>query len=390
MNDLPRAAVTVLVEAGPRPKVLLGRRRQRQSDPWSGHLALPGGRFEPHDRDSMDTALRECAEESGIVLSRAQVSGSLEPVPAGRRVGRLVTVQPFLAFVDGFRPQGSGDGEMEEWHPFPLEDLDRTELRTVVRAPDGTAMPGVSTPIGVLWGMTLALLERVWSRPIVPDVDKLWLDFDGTLYPSSHPLVGVVDDRITRWVARERSISREEADRLRTDLYRRHGNTLKGMMSEGDVDPTRYLDFVFDLPDDAFPGPHPDLARALERLGVSWCVFTNAREDYVRRGLSRLGIDPSVAVHDIASFSWNAKPHPTPYRQVLSREGDDPARVVFLDDRPENLAPAGALGVRGILVDEFCQEGWDGDDGTWATTGWVHKVRAAEDLPRLLLPRLGA
>lgn len=389
MNQVPRAAVTVLVDPGSQPKVLLGRRRQRDSDPWSGHLALPGGRREPVDRDDLDTALRECAEESGIHLARHRVLGALEIVPAGRRVGRLVTVQPFLAFVDGFCPTSQGDGEMEDWYAFPLEDLDREELRTMVRAPDGAVLPGVSTPIGVLWGMTLALLERVWRTPLVPGVDKLWLDFDGTLYPSTHPLVAVVDDRITQWVARERGIALEEADRLRSDLYRRHGNTLKGMMSEGDVDPSRYLDFVFDLPDEAFPGPDPELAAALARLALPMCVFTNARADYVRRGLARLGIEWNGAIHDIAAFGWNAKPHPAPYVQVLAHEADDPERVVFLDDRPENLAPSKTMGVRGVLIDELHESDWIGPDGTWASVPWSFKLRSTRDLPRLLLPRLG-
>ncbi|MBK8802654.1 MAG: NUDIX domain-containing protein [Fibrobacteres bacterium] len=384
-----RAAVAVLVDPRPQPRVLLGRRCQRDTDPWSGHLALPGGRSEPVDRDDLDTALRECAEESGIHLARGEVAGALEPIPAGRRVGRLVTVQPFLSFVDGFRPQSRGDGEMEDWIEFPLADLDREELRTVVRAPDGAMLPGVSTPIGVLWGMTLGLLERVWNGPILPGVDKLWLDFDGTLYPSSHPLVAVVDERITQWVARERGIDLAEADRLRSDLYRRHGNTLKGMMSEGDVDPSRYLDYVFDLPETAFPGADPELVAALDRLDLPMCVFTNARADYVRRGLARLGVEKMGAIHDIASFGWNAKPHPAPYHQVLLLQADDPDRVVFLDDRPENLAPSKALGVRGILIDELTASDWIGADGTWATVPWSFKLRSIRELPRLLLPRLG-
>ncbi|HNY31810.1 MAG TPA: NUDIX domain-containing protein [Fibrobacteria bacterium] len=390
MSEVPRAAVSVLLECGPRPKVLLGRRRIRESDPWSGHLALPGGRREIEDTDAMDTALRECAEESGIVLSRERVAGALEPVPAGRRVGRPMVVQPFVAFVDGFRPDRAGDGEMDQWHDFALDDLDRQELRTVVRAPDGALLPGVATPIGVLWGMTLSLLERVWRQPLLPDVDKLWLDFDGTLYPSSHPLVELVDRRITLWVARERGIPLEEADLLRRDLYRRHGNTLKGMMSEGDVDPSRYLDFVFDLPEEAFPGEDPELADALGRIGIPWCVFTNAREDYVRRGLARLGVEGCGRIHDIASFGWNAKPHPGPYHQVLEREADRSSRVVFLDDRPENLAPARALGVRGVLVDEFLESDWRGPDGTFQSVPWSFQIRSLSHLPRLLLPRLGS
>ena len=57
----PRAAVAVLVRGlgSSDPRVLLGRRRDDPRDPWSGHIAFPGGRREPSDRDLLDTAVRD-------------------------------------------------------------------------------------------------------------------------------------------------------------------------------------------------------------------------------------------------------------------------------------------------------------------------------------------
>ena len=37
-----------------------------ERDPWSGHVALPGGREEPGDADLLETALRELREETGL------------------------------------------------------------------------------------------------------------------------------------------------------------------------------------------------------------------------------------------------------------------------------------------------------------------------------------
>jgi 2-haloacid dehalogenase len=46
------------------------------------------------------------------------------------------------------------------------------------------------------------------------------------------------------------------------------------------------------------------------------------------------------------------KPNPAIYRLVLSSLGDvAPARAVFLDDSPSNVAAAIALGMHGILVE---------------------------------------
>ena len=46
--------------------VLLARRALHPEDPWSGHAALPGGRWEPGDTSLLETALREAREELGI------------------------------------------------------------------------------------------------------------------------------------------------------------------------------------------------------------------------------------------------------------------------------------------------------------------------------------
>ena len=41
------------------PHMLLIQRAQRQGDPWSGHMALPGGRKDRQDPNGLATAIRE-------------------------------------------------------------------------------------------------------------------------------------------------------------------------------------------------------------------------------------------------------------------------------------------------------------------------------------------
>ncbi|MCA9764471.1 MAG: NUDIX domain-containing protein, partial [Gemmatimonadetes bacterium] len=57
-----QAAVALLLVPAP-DRLLLIRRADRLGDPWSGHLALPGGRQEPADASLLETAIRETAEE---------------------------------------------------------------------------------------------------------------------------------------------------------------------------------------------------------------------------------------------------------------------------------------------------------------------------------------
>src|SRR3712207_7728770 len=44
---------------------------------WSGHMALPGGGWEPGDKDVYDTARRETLEEIGVDLDEGRLLGRL-------------------------------------------------------------------------------------------------------------------------------------------------------------------------------------------------------------------------------------------------------------------------------------------------------------------------
>ena len=58
------AAVALIVRLGISMDVLLIKRSTNERDPWSGHMALPGGRWEPDDSELQQTAIRETFEET--------------------------------------------------------------------------------------------------------------------------------------------------------------------------------------------------------------------------------------------------------------------------------------------------------------------------------------
>ena len=71
------AAVAAILRQAPSGlEVLFIKRAERDGDPWSGHMAFPGGRREPHDSDLYSTALRETTVRLDIVrvvMSRVAV-----------------------------------------------------------------------------------------------------------------------------------------------------------------------------------------------------------------------------------------------------------------------------------------------------------------------------
>lgn len=79
-----QAAVTLLLrEQAGRAEMLIIKRAEHPGDPWSGHLALPGGRADANDDHLIMTATRETYEEVGISLD-----------PEASFIGRLAVYAP--------------------------------------------------------------------------------------------------------------------------------------------------------------------------------------------------------------------------------------------------------------------------------------------------------
>jgi 8-oxo-dGTP pyrophosphatase MutT (NUDIX family) len=96
-----RAAVAIILREpveGWGAEVLFIQRAEDPRDPWSGHMAFPGGRKDDGDVDLRATTEREVSEEIGFDLrSHATLLCQMPDLPAiarGRRVGLVIT--PFV------------------------------------------------------------------------------------------------------------------------------------------------------------------------------------------------------------------------------------------------------------------------------------------------------
>lgn len=174
---IPEAAVAIVHARGPEESVLLIRRTERENDPWSGHWSFPGGRRDPEDPDLLQTALRELEEECGIRLERGQMQAALPETNAGRRLGRVVLVAPFLFRVDLVLPTRPDPSEAAEalWMPLGiLRDPSRHGLFPVPRLPREMAFPAIELNGTPLWGFTYRVMTQ-WlglhaQRPSLEEV----------------------------------------------------------------------------------------------------------------------------------------------------------------------------------------------------------------------------
>lgn len=162
------AAVAAVLR--PRPggaEVLLIRRAAREGDPWSGHMALPGGREDMADPDLCHTATRETHEEVGLDLTRyGRLLGRLDDIPAiarGRRIG--MTIAPFVFELVEERPLVTNE-EVEEVIWAPLSPLARGETATTVDyVLEGRRLelPAFDVRGRIVWGLTYRMLESLFA-----------------------------------------------------------------------------------------------------------------------------------------------------------------------------------------------------------------------------------
>ena len=83
-------------------EMLFIERAVRENDPWSGQVALPGGRRDDGETDLADTAVRETLEEVGLdIRAHGELIGALDELRPRTPVLPPVIIRPYVATLTG-------------------------------------------------------------------------------------------------------------------------------------------------------------------------------------------------------------------------------------------------------------------------------------------------
>jgi len=162
------AAVSLVLRNSHDFEALLIRRAEAEGDPWSGHIALPGGRRDPSDPDLLHTARRETAEETGVRLDRIGVTlGILDPLhPANRQLPPL-SIFPFVFAIPPETETRPCAREVDEVFWVPLRRLFNPEAEGTVQIHLGENIrdfPCIRLDGKVIWGLTYRILRDFFRR----------------------------------------------------------------------------------------------------------------------------------------------------------------------------------------------------------------------------------
>ena len=164
-GDWYEAAVALILREarGGGLEVLFIERAARSGDPWSGQIALPGGRRDRSDESLEDTAIRETREEVGLDLRRdGAIVGALDELRPRVNVLPPVIVRPFVATADAeARIESAGEVAGLFWAPLDeILDPSAAADREIVARGAAAMRPSIEYRGHVIWGMTERILRR--------------------------------------------------------------------------------------------------------------------------------------------------------------------------------------------------------------------------------------
>lgn len=174
VEETRQAAVAVILKpVEDHAEALFILRATKEGDPWSGHMAFPGGHREPHDATLRDAAERETWEEIGLDLKTAGTYiGELDMVqaqPRGYKRNMIVSpfvyelTQPVFDFTPNYEVADILWGSLKLMHAGHNHGMRDFEIGNEV-----VTYPGYDVGDQVVWGMTYRMIDSM-LRVLDPD-----------------------------------------------------------------------------------------------------------------------------------------------------------------------------------------------------------------------------
>ncbi len=139
-------------------ELLLIERVKRAGDPWSGQMALPGGRRDDVDATLLETVSRETREETGVELPPDSLLGELDDLFPNISVLPKIVVRPFVFGLET-RPTVAASDEVATHVWASLETL--RECRRTEEVVVGESRRTVDAFVlgeRVVWGITYRIV----------------------------------------------------------------------------------------------------------------------------------------------------------------------------------------------------------------------------------------
>ena len=160
------------VGADASPELLFVKRAEYAGDPWSGHVAFPGGRHEPGDATLWETAVRETREETGLDLARdGRLLGTLDELHPRTPLLPSIVVRPYVVVAAPGAPLALSD-ELQAafWVPVARFGEAGVAGTSEVEARGTTlTVPSFVHAGHTIWGMTERILQQLLGRLAEPE-----------------------------------------------------------------------------------------------------------------------------------------------------------------------------------------------------------------------------
>lgn len=167
MKQAAVAAILREVREGD-PDILFIQRAEHPQDPWSGHMAFPGGRVDRDDASALEAAMRETREEVALDLALfATQIGELSHLMAISH-GKIqpMVILPFVfELARDLEPKLVPSDEVQEvlWVPlsFLIDQNNRSTMTWPLAGKVPITMACYRYEGRTIWGLTLAMLDEL-------------------------------------------------------------------------------------------------------------------------------------------------------------------------------------------------------------------------------------